>query len=212
MKAILIAFALWASFSTAGGQTQLLTTRIYDYAEVSESVLEGAKEQAQGLLRAAGVETTWIDCPPGENRRQPWHSACTTPFGAADIILRILPESMASLHGAKALGYALPLERTPTLAYVLYDRLQERVRITGVSDFRLLGHVIAHEIAHLLLASERHARSGLMMSYWGEKDLVDIDRGLMHFSKDEARMLQAGATARMRNAGQVYASSRPGGF
>jgi hypothetical protein len=58
---------------------------------------------------------------------------------------------------------------------------------------------MAHEIAHLLFLDDRHSQRGVMMAYWREKDLEEIERGSLAFSTDEIRMLADGGIARMQS-------------
>ena len=84
-------------------------------------------------------------------------------------------------------------------AFVLYERVRERLRKhADTTEFRLLSHVIAHEIAHLLLGDVRHSLRGMMAELWLKREMLQIEQGLMAFSKDEVRRLQAGAIARLQ--------------
>jgi hypothetical protein len=189
--------ALW-TFSSATFAQNVVTVRVYDYAAVEEDVLENAKHEASRVLAAAGIRMEWIECPLREEQTGPRYAACRTPMGVADMLLRIIPRSMQGERNlGRALGYAMPLTGSPpTRAYVLYDRLRERVRESRVAEHRLLGYVIAHEIAHLLLIDESHSRRGVMMAHWSERELVQIESGSMGFSSEERASLQAGAMAR----------------
>jgi hypothetical protein len=201
MKANLVATVLWTVWSAAGAQPAV-TVRVYNYAGVSDQVMHTAKMEGQRVLQGGGIAVQWMDCPLRDGQAGPQYQACmTTPQSAADIVLRIVPRSMEGEQNLEhALGYALPFVGRPaTRAYVLYDRVQERVRkCEGISASRLLGYVMAHETAHLLFADEGHSRRGVMMAYWGEKELMQIESGLMSFDSEEAARLQAGAMARER--------------
>jgi hypothetical protein len=58
----------------------------------------------------------------------------------------------------------------------------------------LLGFVMTHEIAHLLLPPASHTATGLMRGHWNVRDLQQIDVLKLGFSQEEAsgirRMLQ----------------------
>jgi hypothetical protein len=67
-------------------------------------------------------------------------------------------------------------------------------------DHRCFGHVVAHEIGHLLLGPGSHSTSGIMQCSWHLKQLAIIARGLMTFTPGEAGRMRANIRARM--AGQ----------
>jgi hypothetical protein len=101
-----------------------------------------------------------------------------------------------------ALGYAEPFVGSPpNRAYVLYDRVRENIRTNqGIAEFRLVAYVMAHEVAHLLFGNDAHYPRGVMMGQWREKDLVQVESGLMSFTREESRRLQTGAVARSQGS------------
>ena len=73
-----------------------------------------------------------------------------------------------------AMGYAVPYGKTGMHVHVFLNRVlsTESRRLTGA----LLGHVIAHELGHVLESSSRHADKGVMKARW---DNVDFDQMLI---------------------------------
>jgi hypothetical protein len=58
------------------------------------------------------------------------------------------------------------------LATVYVDRVLNLVRRLDIDQRTLLGRTIAHEIGHLLLATNRHSTSGLMRELWSPEELL----------------------------------------
>ena len=59
-----------------------------------------------------------------------------------------------------------------------------------------LGHVLAHEITHMLQYTARHSDSGLMKAHWDAAEMAQIkDRGL-GFTKLDAELIYAGLARR----------------
>jgi hypothetical protein len=56
----------------------------------------------------------------------------------------------------------------------------------------ILGHAMAHEIAHVLLGSSEHARSGLMEARWTPASWHLASAGLLAFRRDEIKRLHEG--------------------
>ena len=60
----------------------------------------------------------------------------------------------------------------------------------------LLGHVIAHEIGHLLLPPNSHSLKGLMAGHMDQRQALRATKGALWFSAKEAETIRAGLTAR----------------
>ena len=52
------------------------------------------------------------------------------------------------------------------IAYVFYDRIKRVAVSHQASVERALGHVIAHELGHLLIGVNSHSNEGLMRPGW----------------------------------------------
>ena len=84
----------------------------------------------------------------------------------------------------------------PIIANVYFDR------IAGIADGRslgrgtLLGYMMAHEAAHLLLGTNSHSKSGIMSIPWAAEMLHRADRGELEFSGGEIRRMIANCTGR----------------
>ena len=57
-------------------------------------------------------------------------------------------------------------------------------------DYRFTVKVVAHEIGHLLLPYDSHARSGLMQGGWDQKQARRAEMGLVTFTSDEAALIR----------------------
>jgi uncharacterized protein YqgC (DUF456 family) len=81
-------------------------------------------------------------------------------------------------------------ETRGTLAYAFYDRIKE-VTITtiGADAGLILGHVIAHEIGHLLLPYNSHAQTGLMRGGRDTQQAMRAATGALTFTSKEAALI-----------------------
>jgi hypothetical protein len=132
------------------------------------------------ILKEAGVEVEFKD-----------DARSCTPSGGA-IVIRMSGRTPDAEHPG-ALAYALPYERTRIV--VFYDRVAASVGPAGVAC--LLGHVLAHEIAHLFQALEHHAATGIMKSKWDHRDLVDMQRHPLRFTEEDIQLIRRGLNAKM---------------
>jgi hypothetical protein len=62
-----------------------------------------------------------------------------------------------------------------------------------------LGHVIAHEVGHLLLGKDSHSPSGLMSARWTDAEQRLMVRGDLHFAAEDAAALQDALARRQSN-------------
>jgi hypothetical protein len=173
----LISAALsWPAFgqrSPPAISDQSLIIRIYNLAHVPSRTLDHAIRDASEILSAARVDVTWQRGSDSNEARTFDFSMPTVKRPAQDyrgyIVLGIL-HGMPSWFHPGALGYALPHAQTGVNATIFYDRI-ECWEEPGVIDLAtVLGHVIAHEIGHVLLRSTEHSNSGIMRAIWSKRD------------------------------------------
>ena len=179
-----LAILPWSLFVPASGAfaatvPEVVPVRVYVSAGLESPAQAAAMKVASATLDAAGVAVAWRGC--GGNTGA---SACATAPADGELILRIVGSSPAidsgQSHAARLRAPAgLPLgdafvdvrSHSGVLATVYVDRVLLLARDAGVETALLLGRAIAHEIGHLLLASTRHGRYGLMRPIWSSEEL-----------------------------------------
>ncbi|HSB15585.1 MAG TPA: hypothetical protein VLE22_14095 [Bryobacteraceae bacterium] len=151
---------------------------VHDMAGVPDEVLSTARGEMARILSDAGVRVAWLDSANGR------------PAGT--IILRIVPATLDYVDKA-ALGLALLSGPEAVYATISYPRVQRciaRQFISTASAGQVLGHAMAHEVGHILLGAGSHSENGLMRPTWDERALNDVSKGILGFSRDEARHIQ----------------------
>jgi hypothetical protein len=62
----------------------------------------------------------------------------------------------------------------------------ERERVPG-----LLGHVLAHEIVHVLQGIKRHSDQGLMKARWTREEILQMEKQPLKLTAEDIRIIQA---------------------
>ena len=176
-----------------------ITVLVYDYAGVPAEIKSQAEKEAERIYRHGRVSIEWLDCPlsSGEVAQYP---ACEVAPGPAKLALRILPQSMAERmrQGQDSFGFALYPEdgSFATVANVFSDDPEALARRRGLSRPVMLGHLMAHELGHLLLGVRSHSASGIMHVPWQKKELEIIAQGSLLFTPREAQTMRSQIQAR----------------
>ena len=175
-----------------------VNVRVFNYAGVSRAVLSKAQKEADRIFQRSGIETNWIECrsPKQGSLSDP---RCTEKTKAQDIMMRILPKDVVNSKRHSEFGVALlPLGGGfGKYASVYYTRVEEYAERWHASEGLLLGHLIAHEMGHLLLGAASHSRSGIMNVPWSRKKIERASLGTLLFTRLEAARMQTQVTERI---------------
>lgn len=160
----------------------MLQIYVYNQAGVPHKFLLPAEQRTGRILQLAGVETRWLNCRVGTSADD-----CSGLLPPDTVVVHIIHNSRmlnGDVFGAAFLG----VDGSGTYANVLYDRLRELERDRTISPVALLGHVMAHEIGHLLGLTS-HSNSGIMQAAWDEHQLRRLERGELSFSPQESQAI-----------------------
>lgn len=176
-----------------------LTLRVYNYARIDRVSLARSEKVASSVFEKPGIAITWVDCALS-HRQFLAYPACQSDRGATDLILRILPRRMALKERASGepLGFAQQCPDTePACELTVFSFRVDELATHGYREDLVLGHVIAHEIAHVLLGPG-HSEEGIMRAEWSRYDLQRISWGLpLGFTRDQSRQLRNAILRRM---------------
>ncbi len=139
-----------------------------------------AEKIANEIFVGAGVQVVW--------RFQP--SRCK-PVDAGEMHIEVTADTPGTRY-PKALGYTL-LTGDPHTE-IFYDRIVRAVDPIDVP--KLLGHVLAHEITHVLEGVARHSSTGLMKESWNERDFRDLKWKPLPLAPEDLELLARGLQMR----------------
>jgi hypothetical protein len=122
--------------------------------------LAAAKATTTRIFAAIGVRIYW---------------ASGTPRNASGAALAMEFDSAAPARfRSDALAYATPFG-SHTCIHIFYDRVLRTVPAKSAAG--LLGHVMAHEITHVLQRNESHSETGVMKAHWTSSDYRAMSEG-----------------------------------
>ena len=178
-----------------------LTLRVYDYASIDPVLLLRAERVADAIFEETGIRIVWIDCTALQRPLLP-NPACPSDMGASDLVLRFFPRRMAIKVMApnEPLGFAQQCPETEPACEltVFYFRVDELAADGHRAEF-LLGHVIAHEVAHVLIGPG-HSEAGIMRREWSREELRRMSLGLqLGFTEGQSRRIQEAVLRRMKH-------------
>lgn len=193
LPGILAASAPHAKLTAASS----VTVCVEKAADVEGEGLDRGEISAGKILALIGLEIEW------RNQRR------SCPQERDPIILNVTTNTPRD-YFPRAYGTALPFEGIHIRAF--YDRIQ-RVRPDLVVP--LLGHVLAHEIVHILSGTDSHSETGVMKRRWSPSDLEQMVSRPLPFSNFDISLLNLGMRDRharlvtIRNQNMVSIAGLP---
>lgn len=159
-----------------------------NYSGASPGLIARAEQQANQIFDQSGIRLAWINCPPVP-------SEISASFCHGGLIqVRVLPRHFNDYFRDSVFGFAVQ----PILASVYYDSALTLAQ-TAANESEtstILGCLIAHEIGHLLLGPNSHTASGIMQARWDDRQIEGAMKGLLTFTREQSRRLQADAQLR----------------
>jgi hypothetical protein len=186
-RAVAAAIGVWFAIGSPpafaeSADTPVVTVRIRDYVHLSPDLISKAQRLVTKLFATADVRAVWaqtirpdefIDVPDEIPRA---------------LSVNILTSEMSSrlMVTDGTLGLAAPtLDEGGVVAYALFDRIWRVARTSAADPADVLGLVIAHELAHLLMPYGSHSPIGLMRPTWDLRDFRNTDRRRFAFTRGQ---------------------------
>jgi hypothetical protein len=147
-----------------------VSVRVYDASGLDERMRQAALDVAATTLAPTSVEVAWRVCSLS-NKLATYCDSALAPGELAIRIVRI--RAVADRSGGLRLGDAFIDTHAGrgVLATIYLDRVLRLAEQTGANRIALLGHAIAHELGHLLMASNVHGSNGLMRGFWSLEEV-----------------------------------------
>lgn len=185
----------------------LVQVGVYNDAGVGDEELQRAQEIATRIYARAGVALAWSRCGKhgavsGARR------GCSYP---GLLSIRVVSNSMSLREEDFGVAF-LGSDGTGAQADVFYSGIEKLRQRSTLAAATILGNVMAHELGHLLLGINAHARTGIMQARWADRELREMGMGNLVFNERQseairARILGASEMAAWRPAGRASLDS-----
>jgi hypothetical protein len=135
-------------------------------------VLKKSQDEVTRIFASAGLAVRWTE---------------TSPRVTVKIVAQVLG------YDRRASGVMGVAQRTSNgcMSQIFFRQVQDFAYTYEVDLGTMLGHVIAHEIGHLLLPVNAHSPTGVMQPYWDRYLVRDAVQGLLTFTEAQAARLRA---------------------
>ena len=181
--------ALWGALmgpsdvAAEASATVTIHVRILDEVGLPANTVQQAQQETSRIFKSAGIALSWLT-----NEDSP----------AGTLMIKIVSTPLGS-KGKKqnVLGIA-PGSRTTRgrIAWLFYPRIADLAEARHVDVSQFLGHVMAHEMGHLLLPFDSHAVIGLMKDSWDAHQTLLASARTLTFEPSQAALIRA----RLRNS------------
>lgn len=165
------------SASGQDGGPSSLRVLLNNHAEVQAEIVERAQEDVSALFRRSNIPFTWI---------------AADECGGSCLIIRILSKPIGGKsRNRRVLGIAPgSRELRGKLAFVFYERIRTYSAELGLEASQMLGHVMAHELGHLLLPYGAHSVAGIMRPEWDRAQVSSAAAGTLRFTPSQADLIR----------------------
>jgi hypothetical protein len=182
----IVSVVMFSCVHSAAAQVSQLSVFVYDDAHVPEATLERGEEVAGRIYQRAGIAIQWHDCSSMSSRSQAdCRDAASGPHLSVRIVVRPL-----NLPGEDFGVAFVDSGGVGQQADVFYSRIETFPAASSADRAQILGHVMAHELGHLLLGMNSHSSQGIMQPHWGERQLRLASMGNLQFDKHQSETIR----------------------
>jgi hypothetical protein len=199
-----------AAAAERGASEQVsLSISVFNEARLPDPVLYRGEARAGQILAQAGIHVTWLTCGrplaggDAENRNANPCLAMTFP---EHLSVRVMTRPLAATEDTFGQSF-LDEAGQGCYADVYHGNFTLLSSRALLSDAEILGHVIAHEVGHLLLGTNSHSAFGVMRAHWDGEELQQASRGSLLFTQAQAAMMRERLNVSSGKAGEAQNSS-----
>jgi len=183
----IVLLSLCATYASSSSKSLTVRIDVFNDAGVAADVLKRAELEARRIFESAHIEIQWRDCSAAQNGppEDPGCHALRTPN---HLNLRIVPGTQRQNQDVFGVAF-LAADGTGGYSDVFYGAVSKLHKEGHGNQGRVLGHVMAHEIGHLLIGSHAHSPWGIMSAKWHTQELQRLEMGNLLFTTEQVNSI-----------------------
>jgi hypothetical protein len=189
-----IVFALILFFLSAAAWAKTLPMdrpdlriSVYNDAGIPYGTLKDAERVSSQIFEESGIHILWLNCFVREKSSN-FGSMCEQAVSEGYLYLRVGRHALNLRDSILGISY-LSDDGEGSQADVFYEAIEQLYPNTAVQPAIILGHVMAHEIGHLLLGTNSHSAWGIMCAHWHKQELDRASLGMLTFNESQSRRM-----------------------
>jgi hypothetical protein len=165
LSGLLMTFAAHAT-QTGSPEVEVFLPPVFGVEMVQ--AFHDARGVVNEIYSEIGVRVVWRSTRPAsaDCAKQPLHMQ----------IVVALQSSASAVPSEAAMAFSNPYSTKGPCVTLLMDRFKPAIKRNPLSTGFLLGHVLAHEMGHVLQGVARHSEAGVMKAYWSLQDTDKMTR------------------------------------
>jgi hypothetical protein len=182
-----------ATAAPAAAEEFRLVVRVYNVPELPLTLVSGATQGADRVLRQAGVDTEWVICSGSADVAD---RRCFEDITPLDVVVRLIDGTAPSGEGVCGVAVRPPGRGAGQLLSLFVPCIRRLADGATVRERTVMAYCLVHELGHLLLPTAAHAPYGVMASSLSVMEWRSATAGRLWFSDREAVLLRNGVAAR----------------
>jgi hypothetical protein len=174
---VVISFVLYSRADAGAQENPRFTVVVYNDAGVPAPILQQAKGVTERIYQDAGIRLAWKD-------------HCAPKSGLTQFFVRIVSRSLNLPGEDFGIAFVGPDGRG-VQADVFYSGIERLAENNSANPAEIMGHVMAHELGHLLLGMNSHSNIGIMQAHWSGHQFHEMSRGALRFDKRQSQTISA---------------------
>jgi hypothetical protein len=165
-----------------------VSIRVYNLSGMPFGTMERALREVSRIFTQVDTNVHWeLGDPEAEEAHstdQSGPASFRDQHARSYLVVRI-GRGLARNVPSASLGVSLPNAQYGVSATVFQERVESLCQTAGQDFAIILGHAIAHELGHVVLASHGHTPAGIMRARWGRADFDQAATGRLGFTAQQ---------------------------
>lgn len=183
----IVVLCLCATYASSSSESLPVRIDVFNDAGVAADVLKSAELEARRIFGSAHIEIQWRDCTAAQHE-PPADPGCRAVRTPNHLSIRIVPGAQRQNQDVFGVAF-LAADGEGGYSDVFYGSVRKLHKEGHGNEGRVLGHVMAHEIGHLLIGSHAHSPWGIMSAKWHAEELQRLERGNLFFTTEQANSI-----------------------